>query len=233
MGILCVLAAAISLFLRLRRSKGVERQQIKWFVFAAAFMPPAFLLIALGGSLGTSDSGFPFLSIIGAAIGVTTSLGLSVASAVAIFRYHLWDIDIIIRRTLVYGLLSSSLVLVYFSSVVLFQRALQPVIGQGSTLAIVVSTLIIAALFSPLRRRIQDFIDRRFYRRKYNAEKILATLSAGLREEVNLERMSERLVSVVEETFQPETLSLWVQEGGGFKQSSGAMVSSAASDQAH
>ncbi|MGD8751130.1 MAG: hypothetical protein PVG14_06895 [Anaerolineales bacterium] len=232
-GILCVLAAAISLLLRLRHSRGVERQQIKWFVYAAAFMPAAFMLIALGGSLGAPDSDFPFFSIIGAALGVTTSLGLSVASAVAIFRYRLWDIDIIIRRTLVYGLLSSSLALVYFSSVVLFQRTLQPVIGQGSTLAIVVSTLIIAALFSPLRRRIQEFIDRRFYRRKYNAEKILATLSAGLREEVDIQQMSERLVSVVEETLQSESLSLWLQEGRGNKQSSEPLASLTASDQIH
>jgi hypothetical protein len=110
---------------------------------------------------------------------------------------------------------------------------LQPVIGQGSTLAIVVSTLIIAALFSPLRRRIQDFIDQRFYHRKYNAEKILAALSAGLREEVDLQKMSTRLVSIVEHTLQLASLSLWLQEGRGNKQSSESMAFSTANDQAH
>lgn len=148
----------------------------------------------------------------GPLLGVITTFGMAAASAIAIFRYRLWDIDIIIRQTLIYGLLSACLALLYFSFIVLFQGILQRVSGTGSTLAIVASTLLIAALFSPLRRRIQDFIDRRFYRRKYNTEQIMAAFSAGLREDVDLEEMSQRLVEIVAETLQPESASLWLKK---------------------
>jgi len=206
--LLCFLGAAFSLLTRLVQSRGVERQQLKWFVYAAAFLPPAFLLIFLGEIQQSS------INLLGAILGVTATISMSAASAIAIFRYRLWDIDLIIRRTLMYGLLSSALVLVYFSSIVLLQRSLQILTGQGSTLAIVASTLIIAALFSPLRQRIQDFIDRRFYRRKYNAEKIVAAFGAGLRQEVDIEQISQHLAEAVEETLQPESLSLWLREQG-------------------
>ena len=131
--------------------------------------------------------------------------------AAAIFRYHLWDIDLIIRRTLVYGILSSILGLVYFGSVVLLRQLLGGVIGNSSV-AIVLSTLLIFFLFSPLRRALQAGIDRRFFRRKYDAVRALAEFSAVARDEVQLEAISGKLVAVVAETIQPEFTALWIRK---------------------
>lgn len=207
---LCVTAAALSLFLRLRQARGVERQQLKWFVYAAAFIPPGVIVILLGMSRPASAPSRE--SLLGIGIFFIGLAGLAVASAIAIFRYRLWDIDIIIRRTLIFGLLTSTLALIYFSSVVVFGQVFQDLTGQQSPLAIVLSTLAIAALFTPLRRRIQDIIDRRFYRRKYDSEKVLAAFSASLRDEVDLERLTATMLAVIEETVQPEHLSLWLKE---------------------
>jgi K+-sensing histidine kinase KdpD len=135
---------------------------------------------------------------------------MSVASAIAIFRYRLWDIDLIIRRTLVYGALTATLVLIYFAAVTLLQAIFSTISNQQSPLAIVLSTLAIAALFRPLQRRIQNDIDRRFYRRRYNAEQVLAAFSARLRDEVDLERLTAETLAVIEETVQPEHLTLWL-----------------------
>jgi hypothetical protein len=206
---LCVTAAALSLFLRLRQARGVERQQLKWFVYAAAFLPPGIFVILVGMSRQTSAPSPE--SLFGIGIFLIGFTGLAVASAIAIFRYRLWDIDLIIRRTLIFGLLTGILALVYFSSIVLLGQVFQGLTGQKSPLAIVLSTLVIAALSSPLRRRIQEIIDRRFYRRRYNAEKILAAFSARLRDEVDLERMTAETLAVIEETIQPEHLSIWLQ----------------------
>jgi hypothetical protein len=138
-----------------------------------------------------------------------------VSFALAILRYRLWDIDVLIRRTLVYGLLTGSLALVYFGSVVLLQGVVDTFLGGSSPAVTVISTLAVAALFTPLRRRIQDFIDRRFYRHKYNAEQVLSAFSQTLRDEVDLDRLSGSILGVVEETMQPAHLSLWVKEPGG------------------
>jgi hypothetical protein len=130
---------------------------------------------------------------------------------VAVLRSHLFDIDVLINRTLVYGSLTAMLVGIYFGGIVVLQRLFVVLTGERSTLAVVASTLVIAALFNPLRRRIQSFIDRRFYRRKYDARKTLEAFSEKLRDEVDLEALSDDLVGMVAETMQPTHASLWLR----------------------
>jgi hypothetical protein len=144
-------------------------------------------------------------------------IGMPISMGIAMMRYRLYEIDLIINRTLVYGSLTATLVALYFGGIVVLQRLFVLLTGQQSTLAVVASTLLIAALFSPLRRRIQRFIDRSFYRRKYDAAKTLETFSMKLRDETDLEALSDDLVAVVRETMQPAHVSLWLQPDTGSK----------------
>ena len=201
--------AAASLVVGRRNARGVERQQIKWLLyvgplfFIAAGLHIGFYYFWLSeGSWGLWAS--YLLVIVG---------GLSgpVAIGVAILRYRLYEIDLLINRTLVYGSLTATLIVLYFGGIVVLQRVFVSLTGQRSTLAVVASTLLIAALFTPLRRRIQSFIDRRFYRRKYDARKTLEAFSAQLRDETDLDALSDDLVGVVRETMQPAHISLWLR----------------------
>jgi hypothetical protein len=197
------LGAVISLLVRFRRARGDERQQIKWFASAAAL---SLVWIVV---FGQSTRGLP--GAIVALSGLLVLPSIPIATGIAILRYRLYDIDRIINRTLVYGSLTITLVALYFGGIVVLQRIFVTLTGQQSTLAVVASTLLIAALFTPLRRRIQGFIDRRFYRRKYDARKTLEAFSAQLRNETDLEALSDDLVGVVAETMQPAHVSLWLR----------------------
>jgi hypothetical protein len=217
---LCMLASASSLVLRFRRSGGEERQQIKWIAFAASFMGSVYLLIMSAGLINWLISAPGVESDLGTQtlwgalledVMLLSFAAIPVAIGFAILRYRLYDIDAIINRTLVYGSLTVMLVLVYLGAVISFQYAFRAVTGQESTLAVVASTLAIAALFGPLRRRVQAFVDRRFYRRKYDARKTLDAFSAKLRDETDLEALNSELVGVVRETVQPAHASLWLR----------------------
>jgi hypothetical protein len=195
-----VLGAITSVAVRYRRSRGIERQQMKWFLYPAAFLLLFFVIDYLPGIVG----GLVFAAIV---------IGQPVAIGIAVLRYRLYEIDIIINRTLVYGSLTVLLVAVYFAGVTTAQVLFRALTGQEQQpqLAIVVSTLAIAALFNPLRRRIQAFIDKRFYRNKYDAAKTLEAFSARLRDETDLEALGAELEGVVRETMQPAHVSLWLR----------------------
>jgi uncharacterized membrane protein YhdT len=201
-------AVVLSVFMRLRRAAGVERQQIKWFAYAAAASVMATSLAYLVP--GVIDTPLWFERM-GFALNIAFIPAIPIAIGIAILRYRLYDIDLIINRTLVYGALSATLVALYFGGIVMLQRVFVLLTGQQSTLAVVASTLLIAALFTPLRRLIQGFIDRRFYRSKYDARKTLEAFSAQLRNETDLEALSDDLVGVVRETMQPAHVSLWLR----------------------
>ena len=202
-----IFISAASLFVRQLRARGVERQQLKWFTYSAT--------LAISGAILT----YTISPVIGAplwiqwfvyVLALVGPIGIPISMGIAILRYRLYEIDLIINRTLVYGALTATLVLLYLGSVTLLQYLFSLLTGQSNTLAIVASTLAIAALFNPLRRRIQSFIDRSFYRRKYDAAKTLEAFGSRLRDETDLERISEDLLEVVDETMQPSHISLWL-----------------------
>jgi len=198
--------ALISLVIRLRRARQIERQQIKWFVYATALtLSGAILTYPVSDAIGSVW--LKWIAFVPLIVGV---LAIPISMGIAILRYRLYEIDLIINRTLVYGLLTVMLGLVYFGSVTALQYLFSLLTGQGNTLAIVASTLAIAALFNPLRRRIQGFIDHRFYRRKYNVRKTLEAFGSKLRDETDLEKLCEDLGEVVDETMQPSHISLWL-----------------------
>jgi hypothetical protein len=200
-----------------RVSEPMERQQTKWVVFGTTttiiiFMV-VFLALVLDPSLGLPGT---LSRLVLTAVVSVAFMFVPLSIGFAILRYRLYDIDLIINRTLVYAVLTSALALVYVSSVVLLERFFRALTGQGNQLAIIISTLGSVALFNPLRRRIQDAIDRRFYRRKYDAEQVLAAFASTLRDDAyaDLDRLSEALLAVVEETMQPKHVSLWRREVG-------------------
>jgi len=209
----CILASVVSLALSFVRSSGEEREQIKWLAFAASIVGLGFSSYVIPGNILPDDTvGVDPLWQNLLEDAVTLSFGgIPVAVGIAVLRYRLYDIDLLINRTLVYGSLTAMLALVYFGVVVGLQAALRALTGQESTLTIVASTLAIAALFSPLRRRVQALVDRRFYRRKYDAAKTLAAFSAKLRDETDLDALSDDLVGVARSTMQPEHASLWLR----------------------
>jgi hypothetical protein len=215
---LCNLAAAVSLVLRYRRSGAEVREQIKWLAFAASFVGVMYLITLVSGLLFAPDS---LISIETPPLWVSLQqnilflsyTGIPIAVGLAIMKYRLYDIDIIINRTLVYGSLTLMLLLVYFGGVTATQALFGTLTDQQrpAQLAVVVSTLTIAALFNPLRRRVQSFIDRSFYRSNYDARKTLEAFSAKLRDETDLDGLNAELMTVVRETLQPEHTSLWLR----------------------
>jgi hypothetical protein len=203
---LILLASGAAVIVRFRGSRGDERQQIKWFAYAVGAM---VVLFTLGFSLGLTQ-------VVGVAplVFAVPLAGLPVAAGIAILKYRLYDIDILINRTLVYGSLTAILAGIYFGGVTATQAVFQMLTGQERLpqLVVVTSTLVIAALFNPLRRRIQSFIDRSFYRRKYDAAKTLEGFSMKLRDKTDLEALNNELVEVVRETMQPAHVALWFRE---------------------
>jgi hypothetical protein len=208
------LAAAASIVIRFRRARGIERQQLKWFAYAASLLAAFFLLNVLGYAVSEEDLGGVTISEetveASGALTIAGLFGLPLAAAIAIVRYRLYEIDRIINRTLVYALLTAGLAVTYAGVVVALQALLRPVSG-GSDLAIVVTTLVVAALFVPARRRVQDAVDRRFNRRAYDAARTVETFSARLREQIDLDTLRYELLAVVDNTMQPARVSLWLR----------------------
>jgi hypothetical protein len=199
----------VSLHVRFRHADGVERERIKWLAYAAS-------LVVLGATLAYgvySATGARWTWQVGLTLLAVGFVGTPIAVGMAISRHRLYEIDTLINRTLVYGALTAALALLYLGGVTGTQAIFRTLTGQEKQpqLAIVVSTLVIAALFTPLRRRIQGFIDRRFYRSKYDARKTLEAFSTKLRDETDLGALSEDLVGVVNETMQPAHVSLWLR----------------------
>jgi hypothetical protein len=204
-----LVASAISLIVRMRHAGSEQRQQIKWLAYGGTVVVGTICVSGLINLWNVS---------VGIVVGNVALLGLPIFTGIAIIKHHLYDIDLLINRTLVYGTLTATLLALYFGGVAMSQAVLGALTGQEqqSQLAVIVSTLAIAALFNPVRRRIQSFIDRRFYRRKYDAAKTLAAFSAKLRDETDLAALSGDLVSVVRKTtMQPEHDSLWLHDTKG------------------
>jgi hypothetical protein len=197
--LLLLLIALASVVLRLRRASGEERQQVKWFVYTVVTVTVAFVagIVVFGGGVL-----FPLFGLI------------PVSVAVAVFKYRLYDIDRLINRTLVYGLLTALLIGVYAALVFLLGRLLDPATGD-SALAVAASTLTVAALFQPARRRLQELVDRRFNRRRYDAARTVERFSGRLRDHVDLDTLSSELLAVVDRTVQPASASLWLRQPAG------------------
>jgi hypothetical protein len=209
-------AAALSLGLRQRRARGQERQQLKWFTSSVALVS---VLVAAQATLPYgSESAVPIWAWVFNEVVIMSVALVPVSAGIAILKYRLYDIDVVVNRTLVYGALTVTLAAGYFATIIafqgignlVFQVPFRALFGQKSTLATIAATLAMAALFNPLRRRIQSFIDRSFFRNKYDAAKTLEEFSMKLRDETDLNALSDDLVGVVRETMQPAHVSLWL-----------------------
>jgi hypothetical protein len=207
-----VVSITWSLIYRYRRvSSAEQRRQTRWVVFGVALAIAGSFIFQLPVDLQLIGADTPFVLLL-FNIGFTSSfLLIPLSVGVAALRSHLFDIDVLINRALVYGSLTAMLVGLYFGGIVVLQGAFVALTGEKYTLAVVVSTLVIAAVFNPLRRRTQSLIDRRFFRSKYDARKTLEAFSAKLRNETDLGALSDDLVAVVTETMQPEHVSLWLR----------------------
>jgi MFS family permease len=201
--IAAIVLSAASLILRYRRSSGERRQQLKWVAYAAAVLATGWILAAFTFQFGLSTLGNILIGL--------GLLALPISVGVAILKYRLYDVDLVINRTLVYGLLTALLIGFYVAATVGLGAGARTLTGQeNNSLVIAASTLAVAALFGPARRRIQAFIDRRFYRQKYNAARTMEFFSARLREQVDLDSLASELVGVVRDTMQPAHVSLWL-----------------------
>lgn len=209
-GLIAVASASVlSLLLRYRRARAVERQQIKWLLFAGAIFIVNYSLVYFLSDPSVFGSVSALLNL----LFVLSILAFPVAIAIAILRYRLYDIDVIIRRTLQYSVLTALLALIYFAAVVLLQTLFGALAQERSPLIIVLSTLLIAALFAPLRRRVQSVIDRRFFRQKYDAQQALARFAHTARDEVALEALTAELLDVLQATVQPQSAFIWLKPG--------------------
>jgi hypothetical protein len=206
-----VFACGLAMVRRMRRAHGIERLQLKWIAFAASLFAVGFLMISITFFAGLSGTTIDPLRTGVLGLGFCT---IPIAAGIAILRYRLYDIDVVINRTLVYGALTATLAGVYLGSVLLLQVALSGV-TEGSGLAVAGSTLAVAALFRPARGRIQEAVDRRFYRRKYDAARTLERFGVRLRDEVDLDTLGSELRSVVAYTMQPAHVSLWLRAPAG------------------
>ena len=199
---LVFIVSVVSIFVRFRRAQGIERQQLKWFALAAALFVAAQVLNLL--PLGLDDSSIGLAAVVLSLLAMPSAIGL------AVLRYRLYDIDVVINRALVYGGLTATLAGIYLGSVLVLQVLLSPLTDQ-SDLAVAASTLGVAALFRPVRARFQAAVDRRFFRRRYDAARTVESFTGRLRQEVDLESVSAELRRIVRETVQPESVSLWMR----------------------
>jgi hypothetical protein len=209
---LCIITCAAALVGRFRRARGVERLQLKWLATAGALVAAIYLLAIVAGMFGgeTANGGPPTWAKVVEGLAIFSFLLLPVSIGIAILRYRLYDIDVVINRTLVYGLLTVTLGAVYLGSVLVLQLALRPLTDR-SDLAVAASTLAVAALFRPARARIQSAVDRRFYRSRYDATRILEAFADRLRHELDLEAVAVDLRDAVRDTVQPAHVSLWLR----------------------
>jgi hypothetical protein len=197
-----------------RVSTPAEKRQTRWVLYGNVIGVGLFLAIVIfAGATGAWSEEITRAGLLFGVLSQVAVAAVPISIGIAVLRSKLWDIDLVIRKTTVYAILTGALLLVYFGSIIVLQRVLSPITGESQA-AVVLSTLLIAALFLPLRRRVQDAIDRRFFRRKYDAEQVLAQFAATVRDETDLDALTAELVRVIQETMQPEFVNVWLRPVG-------------------